>query len=391
MGFIVWKYNAKLLRVIEVMSGYAANESNYIDTIQGIAVIKSINKESLFKNRISAYFAQFQAKSINLGKTGNRFNLIVEVLSTIIVIAIMAETAYLTLEKTLKIGEMMAILSIGIGIIPSCTRLMLTNFQLQEAKVAYNRMYEFASIEPEDTQTTLIEDDEWDNKLERLELRNLTFRFAGRSQLLKNINLKINHHEIVAILGESGCGKSTLFQILQRFYVHESGYILINGKFSLNNLSTKRWRSIISVVPQEVKIFNCSILENICLSDNEDDFKTVFDLCEELKLGNYFNQFPNGLFTKVGEDGLNLSGGQKQILAFLRALFTKPQLLLLDEATAALDPKTEQFILELLIKLKSKMTILMIAHKDSTIKIADRIYEINNGVSKHQKEKSEIH
>ncbi|KQN38043.1 hypothetical protein ASE92_00940 [Pedobacter sp. Leaf41] len=218
MGFIAWKYNDRIINQnTAIMAAYSANESNYIDTIQGVAVIKSSNKENIFGSKIGTLFNQFQSSSIHLGKTGNQFNLIVEVLATLIILTIMAETAYFTLENILKIGEMMAILSIGIGIIPSCTRLMLTNLQIQEAKVAYNRMYEFTAIEPEDNNVLLVEETEWDQGFKKLEIKNLTFRFAGRRQLLKDINLIINSGEITALIGESGCGKVPFSSFFKSF------------------------------------------------------------------------------------------------------------------------------------------------------------------------------
>lgn len=380
MGFISWKYNDRIIsKNTAVMAAYSANESNYIDTIQGIAVIKSTNKEAIFGAKIHMLFTNFQTNSINLGKTGNRFNLIVEVLATIIIVAIMAETTYFTLEKVLKIGEMMAILSIGIGIIPSCTRLMLTNLQIQEARVAYNRMYEFASIEPEGNSDELLREYEWTNSFEKLEIKNLSFRFAGRSQLLKNVNLIVNKGEITVLTGESGSGKSTILQVLQKFYTPENGNILINNQVDLTNIIIKDWRNIVSTVPQDVKIFNCSIIENICLSNNEEDLTTVIKMCEQYGFLNYFNQFPQGLLTRIGEEGQNISGGQKQVVGLLRALFTKPQLLLLDEPTAALDSNTETFILNVLLKFKKDMGILLITHKESTVKIADKVYTVREG------------
>jgi ABC-type bacteriocin/lantibiotic exporter with double-glycine peptidase domain len=240
-------------------------------------------------------------------------------------------------------------------------------------------MYEFASVEPESNINSAVENDEWTNIFEKLEIKNLSFRFPGRAQLLQNVNLTVDKGKLIALTGESGCGKSTILQILQRFYLQETGSIFINGTFNLSHISVKSWRKIIAVVPQDVKLFNCSIIENICLSNNEEDWKLVGELCQHHGLLDYFNQFPQGLFTKVGEDGLSLSGGQKQIVALLRALFTKPQLLLLDEATAALDPKTESFILQLLIKLKAHIGILLVKHKESTAKIADEIYGVENG------------
>lgn len=376
MGLIARNYNNRIINQnTAVMGSYAANESNYIDTIQGISVIKSTNKQPVFAARTGDFFNAFQNSSIVLGKTGNRFNLIIEIIATIIILSVMAQTAYFTLHKQLKLGEMMAVLSIGIGIIPSCVRLMLTNLQIQEARVAYNRMYEFAAVEPEDC-TLPNTEDKWDGHFSKLEIKDLSFRFTGRKQLFSGVDLIVKKGEITALLGESGCGKSTIIQVLQKFYKQQHGNIIVDEKYNLNDISAYQWRHVIAVVPQEVKIFNCSILENICLSTNNEDLERVFELCAKYGLENYFNQFPQSLLTKVGEEGINLSGGQKQIIALLRALFTQPQLLLLDEATASLDPGTESLILALLLTLKKNMGILLVTHKESTANIADHKVEM---------------
>jgi ABC-type bacteriocin/lantibiotic exporter with double-glycine peptidase domain len=382
MGLIAFKYKRKILNQnTEAMAAYAFNESNYIDVIQGISVVKVANKEDAFISRSTSYFSNFQSKNFALGKTSNQFNLMVEVFAAIIIVSIIAQISYFTLHKQLKIGEMMAILSIAISIIPSCTRLMLTNLQIQEAIVAFNRMYEFADTAPESEGEHLIEEGEWGNQFESLKIKDLSFRFAGRKQLLKAVNLEIQKGKITVLLGESGCGKSTLLQILQKFYVQEKGFVLVNGKFELKNISTKKWRDLIGVVPQEIKLFNCSLIENICLSQAENDFMKVYNLCKLYGMDTFFDQFPQGLATRVGEDGINLSGGQKQIVGLLRALFKTPQLLLLDEATAALDPKMEQTMLNLLLSLKNQMGILLITHKESTSLIADFKYVIEGLVA----------
>lgn len=379
MGFLAWKYNDVIVQNNqELMAGYANNESNYIDTIQGIGEIKAYNKESWFVGRVSNVFNVFQLKAFNLGKTGNRFNLAVELTSTVIMVAIIGLVGYFALNKELKVGEMMAVLSIAIGLIPSCIRLMLTNLQIQEARVAFDRMYEFAAMKPE-AHKSLLENDDEDIAFEQLQVQELSFRFAGRSRLLKDINLTLNKGEITVMLGESGCGKSTLLQVLQRFYTPESGRILVNGHTDLSQIPLQKWRKLVAVVPQDVKLFNASILENICLSNLEEDYKAAVAMCTDCGLAGYFNQFPLGLLTRIGEDGLKLSGGQKQVVALLRALFIKPQLLLLDEATAALDSNTERFILELLQKLKSDMGILLITHRHSSMTIADARYMIQEG------------
>lgn len=379
MGIIAWKYNDIIIENNNgVMASYAANESNYIDTIGGISIIKTSNKESLFTEKMKLQFGQFQNKTFVLGRTSNRFNLIVEITASVLIVGVIAMVSYFTLQKHFKIGEMMAVLSIVIGLLPSCIRLMLTNLQIQEAKVAFNRMYELTSANPEQ-HALLSESIDWDYNFEQLEVKELSFRFVGRNRLIKNGNLVIEKGKITILFGESGAGKSTIMQLLQRFYDPESGNITINREFSLGDIPIKEWRNLVAVLPQEIKIFNATIIENICMTEDNIDFNDAFALCQDMGLLEYFNQFPNNLFTKIGEDGLNLSGGQKQIVGLLRALFRKPQLLLLDEPTSSLDPKTELFILDLLVRLKNKMGILLISHKEANASIADFEYKIVAG------------
>jgi len=158
-----------------------------------------------------------------------------------------------------------------------------------------------------------------------------------------------------------------------RFYEPESGEILVNSKHSLRSLNLERYRTLIGMVPQEIPIFNATLLENILLG-SKISVEELSVFMGTYQLESYFSQFPQGLATMVGEEGTNLSGGQKQILALTRALLRNPQLLILDEATSALDKETEAFVLEILRQIKPHTAILMISHrKDVLLEIADRI------------------
>lgn len=213
-----------------------------------------------------------------------------------------------------------------------------------------------------------------------LKVTNLSFRFAGRSQLLKDINISISKNECIAIVGESGSGKSTLGQILQKFYLFENGTITINNQYNLTELNTENWRNILGVVPQDVTIFGGNVITNILLGQ-EDTPENITKFCQDYGFENFINSLPQSYTTILGEEGINLSGGQKQIIALMRALYKKPQVLLLDEFTSAMDRKTEQFVLELLNKLKSELTIIFISHRlHSLPKIADRIYVLEDGI-----------
>jgi len=268
----------------------------------------------------------------------------------------------------------MAVLGIAGSLLPSITNLALIAIPINEAKIAFNRMFEFASIQTEKEGEINMTD------LDVIEIKNLSFRFAGRSQLLKNINIRIAKGEFVAIVGESGSGKSTLGQILQKFYGFENGEITVNGTLNFKELKLENWRSLIGVIPQEIKIFNGNVLDNILLG-TEDTVENVVKFCQDLGFEKFIADFPQGYATILGEEGINLSGGQKQIIAFARALYKKPHFLILDEATAAMDRNTENFTMQLLSKLKNEVAILFISHRLHTLKNnADYIYILENGI-----------
>jgi ATP-binding cassette subfamily B protein len=274
----------------------------------------------------------------------------------------------------MQLGELMAVLGVAGSLLPSVASLALITIPINEAKVAFNRMYEFASMDKEQKGTVEILD------FNSLEIKNLSFRFAGRSRLLKDINIKANKNECIAIVGESGSGKSTLGQILQKFYPFENGMIIVNNKTNLNELNTENWRNILGVVPQDVTIFGGNVITNILLG-LEDSPLNITKFCQDYGFENFINSLPQSYATILGEEGINLSGGQKQVIALMRALYKKPQVLLLDEFTSAMDRKTEQFVLDLLNTLKSELTIIFISHRlHSLPKIADQIYVLENGI-----------
>ncbi|WP_305951773.1 peptidase domain-containing ABC transporter [Emticicia oligotrophica] len=380
-GFLIWRYNDRIIKHQKaVMSQYASTESHFVDAITGISTIKANNKESLFSTVGRAYYQVFQQKSYELGTLGNRYGLWNEVLNASLIIMILSLSAYSILQKEIKIGEMMAIISIASGMIGSVGRLATTNIQLQEAKVAFERMYEFASVSPEKILENIGTNQEIAT-INSINIHHLSFHFAGKSQLLKDVSLTINKGEITALLGEVGSGKSILLQILQKFQPYESGEILINGNILLKNIASNTWRSKIGVVPQEIKVFNGTLIDNIVLGNIIEGGEKAISLCETLGFSQFFETLPQGYLTIVGEEGINLSGGQKQLLALARALYHKPNLLLLDEATSAMDSKTEQFVLGLLEKLKPNLAILMITHNKTIAEIADGIYELENGMT----------
>ncbi|WP_335973234.1 peptidase domain-containing ABC transporter [Gaetbulibacter jejuensis] len=372
---LVYSFNKRIINTQkEVMQGYAYSESNYITSMQGIATIKNNNRQTIFQKINQLIYGNYQERVFNLGKINVRLSVFSGVFSVLFLMGILIYTSIQVYNETMQLGELMAILGIAGSLLPSVASLALITIPINEAKVAFNRMYEYASMNKEQKGTVEISD------FNSLEIKNLTFRFAGRSQILKDINISISKNECVAIVGESGSGKSTLAQILQNFYPFENGTIIVNNKTNLSEVKTKSWRNILGVVPQDVTIFGGNVINNLLLG-KEDTPENVIKFCQDYGFEEFIKSLPQGYTTILGEEGINLSGGQKQVIALMRALYKKPKVLLLDEFTSAMDRKTEHFVLEMLNSLKSELTIIFISHRlHSLPKIADRIYVLENGI-----------
>ena len=367
----------------EFMSAHALNEGNYVDTIQGIDTIKVNNKEGFFANITKQVYGYFQDKTYALMRVGIRFNLVAQIIGAILIVVILTWCSILVLDGRLTLGVLVAIIQISNLIIPAAWRIGLTNIQLQEARVAFERMYEFTSLKPEYYEEKRSSDPKSDqarpNIISRLDIENLSFRFTGQPLLFEKVSLTMNRGEIVALLGDSGCGKTTLLHLLQRFYSPEAGQIIINREITWDSVPTLEWRSRIGVVSQNIKIFNATVIENICLGNMQEGAEKVIQLCRDYGLEEYFLRLPQGYLTLLGEGGIHISGGQQQLVALARALYSQPEVLLLDEATSSLDRRSENNILDLLKDLKREMAVLMVTHRLGIAKRADRIYVLELG------------
>ncbi len=373
--YIIYRSNAKIISSQRaVMQGYALNESNYVSSMQGIATIKNNNCQDDFSKVNNIIFGNFQDKIFNLGKINIQLSWQSGLSSVIFLIGILIYTSIAVFHKEMKLGEVMAVLGISGSLLPSVANLALISIPINEAKIAFSRMFEFASIEKEKEDGIEI------FTIENIKINNLSFRFAGRKELFSKLNIQIEKGKLTAIVGESGSGKSTLGQILQRFYQFEKGEIRVNNQYQLSEIELKRYRDLIGVIPQEITIFNGTVVDNILIGKTENPEKLI-QFLQEYGFEPYFKQLPQGLNTLLGEEGINLSGGQKQLIALARALYKKPQLLILDEATAAMDRNTEKFTIDLLQKVKENCGIFFISHRLNMLKnIADTIYILENKV-----------
>jgi ABC-type multidrug transport system fused ATPase/permease subunit len=214
----------------------------------------------------------------------------------------------------------------------------------------------------------------------KVEISSVTLTYPGKpAPAIRNINLSVNPGESVAFVGSSGAGKTTLVDVLLGVLTPQSGAVEISGLTPLETVS--KWPGAISYVPQDVTISNGTIRENVALGfpaeAAHDDL--VWNAIETAQLSEFVKSLPQGLDTPVGERGTKISGGQRQRLGIARAMFTQPKLLVLDEATSSLDGQTEYDISEAIQGLKGRVTVIMIAHRLSTVRNADTIIYLNSG------------
>jgi ATP-binding cassette subfamily B protein len=279
------------------------------------------------------------------------------------------------IDGALTIGELMFFYTLLGYMLEPLERLSTVNLQIQDALVAIDRLFQVMDIAPETF-------DERKAKLETIQhgihLRNVSFRYGCRDNVLTGIDLQIPARARVAILGESGCGKSTLLKLLARYYDPTEGQILIDG-VDLRDFDLADLRSHIGIVSQEPFIFNGTIRENIALGDSQAAMNDIVRAARAAGLEEFIAALPDRYDTRICERGANLSGGQRQRLAIARALLRNPEILVFDEATSHLDTTTERAIQESLNRELANKTVVLVAHRLSTVRDADLIYVMHGG------------
>ncbi|MBL7013678.1 MAG: ABC transporter ATP-binding protein [Candidatus Marinimicrobia bacterium] len=255
--------------------------------------------------------------------------------------------------------------------------LTSVNIQIQTGLASAERVFDMMDIEPEIVESKNAEP--INNFNQSIQLDHVYFQYNDESeQVLTNITFDINRGEIVALVGPSGAGKSTIADIIPRFYDINSGSILIDGK-PVQTLEIKSIRSLMGIVSQETILFNDTIRNNIAYGmdvKNDDNIKSA---AKAANAWEFIESLPDQLSTNIGEKGAKLSGGQRQRIAIARALLANPPILILDEATSALDTESEKWVQEALETLMKDRTVLVIAHRLSTVVNADKIIVLDKG------------
>jgi ATP-binding cassette subfamily B protein len=285
--------------------------------------------------------------------------------------------AYLVIKGQLSIGTMLSIGYIT-GLLSNPID-SLANFSrtIQDAQLSLTRLDEIMQRKNEVIEDAGYLDVE---PMQKIELRNVSFKYEGSSQpyVLSDINIEIPIGKVTAIVGSSGSGKSTIFKLLLNFYTPQKGNILIDEtNFELMN--PEKWREQCGIVLQDGYIFSGTFADNIAVGDTQPDMEKLINAARIACLIGFIEKLPLQFNTKIGNTGMGLSGGQKQRLLIARAIYKNPKYLFLDEATSSLDSNNERQIMQNLDEFFKGRTVVIIAHRLSTVKNADQIIVIENG------------
>ena len=385
---VVKKYTKKIRKSGRIRQDTSGAVASFIqETLSGVFVIKAFNNSDDMVERYKEISMDEFQKSYRSTKIKAKVSPINEVITTIMVLLVASYGGYqILVAKTMSAGDLISFVT-ALGLMSQpLKRLVNKNNDLQEALPSADRVIEILDVPVE--QDHYGEEKELNGKIKTMSFNNVSFHYDDSPELiLKNINLDVKAGEVVAFVGKSGSGKTTLVNLIPRFFEVSEGNIEVNG-INIKNLSLKKYRDYIGVVPQESFLFSGTVYDNIAFGKAG---VTEEDIIKAAKMANAYNfimELPNQFKTEVGERGTMLSGGQKQRIAIARALIQNPEIMILDEATSALDTESERLVQDALDKLMVNRTTFVIAHRLSTIINADKIVVMENGeikeVGNHQ-------
>ena len=348
--------------------------SNLSNSISGILNVKSFTRETKELDRIESSSNEVRSANYHAIKLSAAFIPIIRVAILFGFTATLLIGGFLALDGEIKVATYSVLLFITQRLLWPLTELGDTFDLYQRAMASFNRIFSLKN-ETSDIGNGNIEF----KKLEKnIELRDVSFSYVDNFNVLNNVNLTINAGQTTAIVGSTGSGKSTLIKLLLRLYEINNGSISYDTN-SLKEIELSSLREKIGLVSQDVFLFEGSVIENIAYGDLKASESEVWNAAQKSEADEFINNLPEKENTIVGERGQKLSGGQRQRISIARAILKNPEILILDEATSSVDNETEAAIQRSLDILKKDRTVIVIAHRLSTVRNADIIYVLENG------------
>jgi len=397
--YLAWiRFFLKYRRKLDYQKFAIASKENNatMQLVYGMQEIKLNNAETTFRwawEGLQARLFKINFKTLSLNQYQQAGAFLINQGKNILITFLVAK---LVIEGSLTLGMMLAVQYIIGQLNSPIEQLIGFTQQLQDAKISLERLNDIHSLEDEEpahkhfnhslpapasSNTPLSSGEELPKRTGiDIILKNVSFTYpgAGNEPVLKNINLVIPQGKLTAIVGMSGSGKTTLIKLLLRFYESYKGDIHL-GNTNFKTISPKFWRSVTGTVMQDSFIFNDNIRKNITVTNDRVDEQRLIDACVTANILSFVETLPLGFYTKLGAEGNGISGGQKQRIAIARAVYKNPKFIFFDEATNSLDANNEKVILENLQMFFADKTAIVVAHRLSTVKNADKIVVMENG------------
>ena len=355
----------------------AENQAFLVECVAGAETLKAMAVEPQMQRRWEEQLAGYVASSFRVLALGNVASQTVQFVNKIAMAGILYFGAKLVIEGELSVGELVAFNLLASRVSQPVLRLAQIWQDFHQARLSVERLGDILNTpaepvySPGRTALPAIKGD--------VAFEHVTFRYRiDGPEVLSDVNLKVPAGQVIGVVGPSGSGKSTLSKLVQRLYVPESGRVLVDG-VDLAQIDPSWLRRQIGVVLQENVLFNRSIRDNIALVDPAAPIERVVEAARMAGAHDFILELPEGYDTIVGERGSSLSGGQRQRIAIARALITDPRILIFDEATSALDYESERVVHQNMAQIARGRTVLVIAHRLSALRLADRIITIERG------------
>jgi ABC-type multidrug transport system fused ATPase/permease subunit len=385
LGFLFYDnvFKARLVKYGSALTLAAERVTQGIqEGLQGLKEIRILGKEKFFLKMVTEGSIESAKIGVRKGLISSAFRYIFEFF---IVVFLVGLITYVTFQEKVEIIHPSILIAFGIAAVrltPLLNSMNQALIEIRASQYPVKRLYadlaeipNISSPRPLNDVPTIKE-----GVFQELRLNDVSFSYESTGiRVLKNIDLTLQAGEAIGIMGESGTGKSTFLNVLLGLLDPEEGEISINRRTLTG--SVKNWHSMVAYIPQDAFYLDASIATNISLMDSlsSGEEEKISKSIDQAQLNSLVSELSGGIESRIGEKGIKISGGQKQRVALARALYHNRDVLVLDEATSALDEETEREIVEEIRFLKGPKTVIVVAHRESTLKFCDRVYELING------------